>query len=227
MKRRLLAGLIPILLALSGPVHADIYAFVDKNGVRHLSNVPNDPRYKLVMRTPAYSKQAAQPSSYAPSGLYGGTAITPRNYAQKAIRAKPLRVNEQNRQRFAADVNRIAAQYRLEPALMHAVISAESSYNPWAVSPKGAMGLMQLMPATAREMAVTDPFDPEENIQGGVRYLSELLRLLNHKLPLALAAYNAGPTKVLARNEIPPIEETQDYVQRVLRNYKNFKYQKK
>ena len=70
MKRRLLAGLIPAALALSGPVQADIYAFVDSNGVRHLSNIPNDPRYKLVMRTPAYSQQAARPSSYAPSNLY-------------------------------------------------------------------------------------------------------------------------------------------------------------
>ena len=220
MKRRLLAGLIPILLALSGPVHADIYAFVDKNGVRHLSNVPNDPRYKLVMRTPAYSKQAAQPSSYAPSGLYGGTAITPRNYAQKAIRAKPLRVNEQNRQRFAADVNRIAAQYRLEPALMHAVISAESSYNPWAVSPKGAMGLMQLMPGTAERFGVSNPYDPVANMHGGARYLRWLMNRFQNDLNLVLAAYNAGEGAVERYgNAIPPYEETRIYVARVLDYY--------
>jgi hypothetical protein len=223
MKRRLLAGLIPILLALSGPVHADIYAFVDKNGVRHLSNVPNDPRYKLVMRTPAYSKQAAQPSSYAPSGLYGGTAITPRNYAQKAIRTKPLRVNEQNRQRFAADVNRIAAQYRLEPALMHAVISAESSYNPWAVSPKGAMGLMQLMPGTAERFGVSNPYDPVANMHGGARYLRWLLDRFNDPR-LAVAAYNAGEGAVQKYgNQIPPYQETQTYVVRVLDFYQRYR----
>ncbi|MEZ5600208.1 MAG: DUF4124 domain-containing protein [Candidatus Competibacteraceae bacterium] len=76
MKRLLLAGLIPVALALAGPAQADIYAFVDKNGVRHLSNVPNDPRYKLVMRTPAYSKKAAQSSSFAPSNLYSPAAAS-------------------------------------------------------------------------------------------------------------------------------------------------------
>ena len=105
MKRRLLAGLVPAALALSGPVHADIYAFVDSNGVRHLSNVPNDPRYKLVMRTPAYSKASARPSSYAPSNLYapGATALSPRNYTPRIAGARSFRVNEQNRQRFAAE----------------------------------------------------------------------------------------------------------------------------
>ena len=223
MKRRLLAGLIPTLLALSGPVHADIYAFVDQNGVRHLSNVPSDPRYKLVMRTPAYSKQAAQPSSYAPNNLYGGATITPRNYAQKGGRAKPLRVNEQNRQRFAADVNRIAAQYRLEPALMHAVISAESSYNPWAVSPKGAMGLMQLMPGTAARFGVSNPYDPIANMHGGARYLRWLLDRFNDP-QLAVAAYNAGEGAVQKYgNQIPPYRETQTYVVRVLDFYQNYR----
>ncbi len=223
MKRQLLAGLIPVLLALSGPVQADIYAFVDKNGVRHLSNVPNDPRYKLVMRTPAYSKKAAQPSSYAPSGLYGGAGINPRNPSQQATRVKSLRVNEQNRQRFAADVNRIAAQHRLEPALMHAVISAESSYNPWAVSPKGAMGLMQLMPGTAERFGVANPYDPIANMNGGARYLRWLLDRFNDPR-LAVAAYNAGEGAVQKYgNQIPPYRETQTYVVRVLDFYQRYR----
>jgi len=223
MKRRLLAGLIPTFLALSGPVQADIYAFVDHNGVRHLSNVPSDRRYKLVMRTPAYSKQAAQPSSYAPNNLYGGALITPRNYAQKGGRTKPLRVNEQNRQRFTADVNRIAAQYRLEPALMHAVISAESSYNPWAVSPKGAMGLMQLMPGTAERFGVNNPYDPIANMHGGARYLRWLLDRFDDPR-LAVAAYNAGEGAVQKYgNQIPPYRETQTYVVRVLDFYQRYR----
>ena len=227
MKRRLLAGLIPVLipmlLVLSSPVHADIYAFVDKNGVRHLSNVPNDPRYKLVMRTPAYSKQAAIPSSYAPINLNGGVTITPRNYAQRAAGIKPRRVNEKNRQQFAADVNRIAAYHRLEPALLHAVISAESSYNPWAVSPKGAMGLMQLMPGTAERFGVKNPYDPVANMNGGARYLRWLLDRFNDTR-LAVAAYNAGEGAVQKYgNQIPPYQETQTYVVRVLDYYQRYR----
>ncbi len=225
MKRLLLAGLVPVALALAGPAQADIYAFVDSNGVRHLSNVPNDPRYKLVMRTPAYSKKAAQISSFAPSNLYspGGGLITPRNYTQRTGRAKLSHTGENNRQRFTPDVNRIAAQYRLDPALMHAVISAESSYNPWAVSPKGAMGLMQLMPGTAERFGVSNAYDPIANMHGGARYLRWLLDQFNDTR-LAVAAYNAGEGAVQKYgNQIPPYRETQTYVDRVLSFYQQYR----
>ncbi|MDG4560963.1 MAG: lytic transglycosylase domain-containing protein [Candidatus Competibacter sp.] len=226
MKRLLLAGLVPVALALAGPAQADIYAFVDSNGVRHLSNVPNDPRYKLVMRTPAYSKKAAQASSFAPSNLYspgGGKLITPRNYTQRTSRARLSRTGENNRQRYTPDVNRIAAQYRLDPALMHAVISAESSYNPWAVSPKGAMGLMQLMPGTAERFGVSNAYDPVANMHGGARYLRWLLDQFNDTR-LAVAAYNAGEGAVQKYgNQIPPYRETQTYVDRVLSFYQQYR----
>lgn len=228
MKRRLLAGLIPTALALlSGPVQADIYAFVDGNGVRHLSNVPNDPRYKLVMRTPAYRKESAQSaSSFAPSNLYapGGVSMTPRNYyTQPTGRTRLSRVNESNRQRFTPDINRIAAQYRLEPAFMHAVISAESAYNPWAVSPKGAMGLMQLMPGTAERFGVANPYDPIANMHGGARYLRWLLDRFNDPR-LAAAGYNAGEGAVQKYgNQIPPYQETQTYVVKVLNYYQQYR----
>jgi len=109
MQWRLLTGLVPAILAFSGPVQADIYAFVDGNGIRHLSNIPNDTRYKLVMRTPAYRKEAAQTaSSFAPTNLYGSSGIwnnSQRTYSRASkTSSRPLRVNEQNRQRFAADV---------------------------------------------------------------------------------------------------------------------------
>lgn len=222
MKRRLLAGLIPLAFVLAGPVQADIYAFVDSNGVRHLSNVPSDPRYKLVMSTPAYSKKAAQPSSYAPNNLYA-PGVVGSNLARKASRAKPIRVNEQNRRRFAPDINRIAAKYRLEPALLHAVISAESSYNPWAVSPKGAMGLMQLMPGTAERFGVSNAYDPVANMHGGARYLRWLLDRFNN-VHLAVAAYNAGEGAVQKYgNQIPPYKETQTYVVRVLNFYQQYR----
>lgn len=224
MKRRLLAGLVPVVMALSGPVQADIYAFVDGNGIRHLSNVPNDPRYKLVMRTPTYRKESAQTSSFAPSNLYGpATWSGQRGYPRTAGRPKSPRVNEQNRQRFAADINRIAAQHRLDPALMHAVISAESSYNPWAVSPKGAMGLMQLMPGTAERFGVSNPYDPIANMHGGARYLRWLLDRFNDTR-LAVAAYNAGEGAVQKYgNQIPPYRETQTYVVRVLNFHQQYK----
>lgn len=228
MKRRLLVGLAPVAFAFfSGLVQADIYAFVDGNGVRHLSNVPSDPRYKLVMRTPAYRKEAAQyTSSFAPSNLYGsgGDAITPRDYyTQPRGRARLSRVNEGNRQRFTPDIHRIATQYRLEPALMHAVISAESAYNPWAVSPKGAMGLMQLMPGTAERFGVGNPYDPIANMHGGARYLRWLLDRFNDPR-LAVAAYNAGEGAVQKYgNQIPPYQETQNYVVKVLNYYQQYR----
>ena len=241
MQWRLLASLIPMALLLAGPARADIYAFVDSNGVRHLSNVPNDPRYKLVMRTPAYRKNSASTSSFAPTNLYspGSAALTPRAYSARTYtpRARPTRsgrVNESNRQRFTPEINRIAAQHRLDPALLHAVISAESAYNPWAVSPKGAMGLMQLMPGTADRFGVSNPYDPVANMHGGARYLRWLLDQFNDTR-LAVAAYNAGAGNVnkwLRANGDPrtgsvdwlrwieeiPIFETKNYVQRVMEN---------
>jgi len=223
MKRRLLAVLIPVAFALASPVQADIYAFVDSKGVRHLSNVPSDPRYKLVMRTPAYSKKKAAPaSSYAPNNLYASGAAG-RNLARKAHRSKAFRVNKRNRKRFSADINRIAAKHRLEPALLHAVISAESSYNPWAVSPKGAMGLMQLMPGTAKRFGVRNAYDPVANMQGGARYLRWLIDRFKN-VRLAVAAYNAGEGAVQKYgNKIPPYKETQKYVVRVMDFYQQYR----
>ena len=111
--------------------------------------------------------------------------------------------------------------HSLSPALVHAVIRAESAYNPNAVSSKGAMGLMQLMPGTASMLKVLNPYDPEENVSGGVRYLRYLLERFGGNLELALAAYNAGEARVLREGRIPRISETQQYVKKVLRFYKD------
>lgn len=118
-------------------------------------------------------------------------------------------------------VNASARRYRLDPKLVHAVIRAESAYNPRAVSAKGAIGLMQLMPATARELSVVDPFDPAANIDGGSNYLRRMLDRFNGSLELALAGYNAGPEAVRRFGGVPPYAETRRYVQRVLSDFHN------
>lgn len=111
----------------------------------------------------------------------------------------------------------IASKYGLEPRLLRAVLQAESGGDPRTVSPKGAIGLMQLMPATAKAMGVEDPFDPAQNLEGGARYLRFLLDTFG-ELELALAAYNAGPGAIRRYGGIPPYPETQHYVRRVLSN---------
>src|ERR1022692_480024 len=120
---------------------------------------------------------------------------------------------------FKAAVDRIAVEQSLPPELIHSVIQVESNYNPYAVSPKGALGLMQLIPATARRFGVSDAFDPVENIRGGATYLKYLLDLYNENYPLALAAYNAGEGAVARYGGVPPFAETQNYVILVRRQF--------
>ena len=116
-------------------------------------------------------------------------------------------------------VNSASAAYHLDPDLVNTVIHAESGFNPHAVSPKGARGLMQLMPSTASALGVKDAFDPEENVGGGSRYLRELLERYNFDLVKALAAYNAGPQRVEQYNGVPPFHETRAYVARIVHDY--------
>lgn len=116
---------------------------------------------------------------------------------------------------FKEVVDRIARQHEVEPELVHSVIRVESNYNPGAVSPKGALGIMQLIPATARRFGVADVFNPVQNIQGGVKYLKYLLELFNGDYRLALAGYNAGEAAVARYGGIPPYPETRSYVYNV------------
>lgn len=125
---------------------------------------------------------------------------------------------------YEDEIFRAAKQYNIDPDLVKAVIKVESNFSSTAVSQKGAVGIMQLMPETARDYSVNDPFNPTENINGGTRYLKELMEMFNGNLRLALAAYNAGQNAVIKYGfRIPPYAETIDYVERVLTHYTNLK----
>ncbi len=223
-------SILPMLLLLAIPCQADIYAFVDSKGIRHISNMPDDPRYKLVMKTPVYSTPKAKTTT---SGS-GWQIIRPEgakrdgwwNKPYKKKRKKSRRsfaVNEANRRRFSPHIAQIAGQHRLDPALLHAVITVESAFNPKAVSHAGAQGLMQLMPATAKRFGVHNSFDPIANMRGGARYLRLLLDQFKN-LNLALAAYNAGEGAVMRYgNTIPPYKETQNYVVKVMQAYRKYR----
>jgi len=117
-------------------------------------------------------------------------------------------------------IKQVAGKYRIDPELVHIVIRAESNYDAFAISSAGAMGLMQLMPATAAQYGVQNVFDPAQNIEGGVRYLRDLVRLYNGQTKLVLAAYNAGQDAVRKYKGIPPYPETKAYISGIMKSYK-------
>jgi len=162
---------------------------------------------------------AAPPSAHA-----GGVLLEVRQDGVKVIRneapaARERRMSERlvtvPTPQIAEYIDRYAGESGLDPRLVQAVMQAESGYDPRALSAKGAVGLMQLMPETARELSVADPWDPEQNVRGGVAYLKRMLDLFSHDIDFALAAYNAGPNAVLDHAGIPPFAETRDYVRKV------------
>jgi len=116
-------------------------------------------------------------------------------------------------------IHEVSQRHNLPASLIKAVIQVESNFNPGATSPKGAQGLMQLMPGTAGDLQVVDPYDVQENVSAGTRYLKLLLEKFNYRLPLALAAYNAGPKRVDQHQDVPPIKETRDFVRNVCKNF--------
>jgi soluble lytic murein transglycosylase-like protein len=133
--------------------------------------------------------------------------------------SKWLAAQHDRRSRYDDMIEESAARWRVDPTLVRAVIQVESDFNPRCLSNKGARGLMQLIPETARRYGVRDIFDPAQNIEGGVHYLADLLAMFRHDLEHALAAYNAGEGAVLKHSGIPPYEETMTYVRRALTVY--------
>jgi soluble lytic murein transglycosylase-like protein len=153
-----------------------------------------------------FSNRAGKSAKQAPHAFGRSRVIRPQARKQSITNLEPV-------------IQAASRQHSLPPALIKAVIRVESNFNPAATSPKGAQGLMQLMPNTADELQVSDPYDVRENVCAGTRYLGILMEKFNYRLPLALAAYNAGPHRVEQCKDVPPIRETQDFVRDVCINF--------
>jgi soluble lytic murein transglycosylase-like protein len=182
---------LTLLFPLGNIATAAVYQYADENGSLHFTNVPTDPQYQMIL-----------PPDKGAGSSQGSAA---------------------RKKYTAADFEKLVAdrsqRHGMDPKLVEAVIQVESEYNPRAISSKGAQGLMQLMPETARDLGVQNAFDPAQNIDGGVRYLRYLLDFFGWDLDLALAAYNAGINRVLKHHEVPHIVETQAYVKKVKKTY--------
>ena len=192
-----LVAALPVTLALvAGDAQADIYRYVDKDGVVHFSN-----RTKQGKRVSKKNEPKPSVASRARSFKADGIAPT----------------------RYDGIIREAATLYQIPEALIRAVIRVESGFNPRALSHANAHGLMQLIPATAERMMVTDIYDPRQNIFGGTRYLRVLANLFNGNLQLTLAGYNAGESAVIKYGGIPPYEETRHYVTKVLHHYEAYR----
>ncbi|MGV8075156.1 MAG: transglycosylase SLT domain-containing protein [Syntrophobacteraceae bacterium] len=185
---------------------AEIFKYVSNDGVIHFTNLPTQSNFQKVRLNNSLRIGALNPCLRNPS---------------KSLCDPSL--NRANQLAYEPYIKLSCRRHGLDFNLVKAVIRAESAFNPQAVSPKGAMGLMQLMPDTSRDMGVGNPFDPYENIQGGSRYLKLMLNRFDNNIVHALAAYNAGPEAVEKHGGIPPFEETQTYIQRVLELYSHYK----
>lgn len=197
----LAAAALTAAIAIPATSRADIYAYTDEKGIRHFTNIPGlDRRYKLVRKEGSVAPRAAM-YAYMPS--------------------------EAEINRYKSIVSAAARTHGVDDALVHAVISAESAYNPRAISRAGAQGIMQLMPDTARRYGVQNAMDPVDNIHGGVRYLKDLLALFKGNTELAVAGYNAGENAVIKYgHRIPPYAETVNYVPKVMDFYRKFQARK-
>ncbi len=209
---RSIAAAMALVATLAVPVRARagvVYSYVDKDGVIRVFDESSDEYAQLHHRRPRVKgKIVSTPQLHR-------IVIDDRIPPAQAV----VRWNKSGKD-YDPHVQEAARRYELPPALIKAVMAAESAFNPRAVSRRGALGLMQLMPETARSLRVSDVFDPAQNIDGGARYLRQLWTQYDGDLYRTLSAYNAGPEAVRrARGPIPAIAETRDYVRRVLALY--------
>ena len=196
---QLIALLIFVSLAGLSTVYAEMYKFTDKDGIVHYTNVrPSGQKNVRTFSFPCYASDI--------------------KCNQMDWESIPL-----NRSAFDVEIQAAAEVYAVDDALIRAIIHAESAYQPEALSPKGAQGLMQLMPATQKELEVVDVFDPISNIEGGTLYLSRLLEQFNQNVEFAAAAYNAGPGAVREYGGVPPYRETREYVRRIKILYRRYR----
>jgi len=184
---RIVGILISVLfLFVAVPVvQADIYLFIDSQGVLHFTNAPTSSQYTL------YIKERPKPATAT--------------------------------KKYDGIIQEASNTFDLSFSLLKAMIKVESDFDSRAVSKKGALGLMQIMPQNLQAFNIREPYDPKDNIMGGARYFKSLIERFEGKLPLALAAYNAGPTIVDKYRDIPPIKETQDYVKKVMKYFYIYK----
>jgi soluble lytic murein transglycosylase-like protein len=198
VRAKLRAGLwlaaLVCALASARSADAQIFVYKDEFGRTHFTDTPQHDGY----------------ARYKPKNEYQKRGLLKASLQPRATRA------------YDPAIKRASRQHGVSPALVKAVIAAESGFDPEAISRKGAQGLMQLMPHTAERMGVDDALDPWQNIDGGTRYLSQLIERFPGELHLALAAYNAGPEAVKRHRGVPPYEETRTYVRRVLRYYEKY-----
>jgi len=198
------------LLAVVLPVSASatMYAYLDAKGNRHYRDVKEVPKGRQGIATASPYYLLREGRHYpVPNLAHGYDAL-------------PLRVGSGELDGY---IQAAAMNHQIDPLLVKAVIKAESNFDSNAISPKGAQGLMQLMPGTAGDLRVANPFDPQQNINGGTIFLRSLLDRYNGNVELSLAAYNAGPKRVEAAGGVPRIRETREYIARVLQNYRGYK----
>jgi soluble lytic murein transglycosylase-like protein len=198
-------GLILVGFCVPFPSIGDVFKYVDADGKIYFTDAPlQGSDYRLEWKRASRKIINENSKRLIATGRHKLRSITPKRLSVR-------------RNRYNHLIERNAKRFDLHPELLHAVIRAESAYNATAVSSAGAIGLMQLMPATAARYNVSDIYDPAENIRGGAQYLRFLLDMFEHDLRLALAGYNAGENAVLKYgNRIPPYPETQKYVRKVL-----------
>lgn len=217
------------VLSNHGTAWADIYTYVDARGVVHLTDRPSDPRYQLLMRTLPAGKIEERKTQTA-KGYGYGYGYGARGYGNTNSYADATYGNVYDPWGYSVEpyvgiIREASKRTGINDALLKAVIRAESSFNPLAVSRKGAVGLMQLMPDTAKRYGVRNRLDPNANIHAGAQFLKDLMYQFDNNLTLSLAAYNAGEGAVRKHgNTVPPYQETKRYVAKVLHFYNQYRY---